>query len=202
MLCEPVAGHPRGALHACVPWQAILFERPLPRCGRSCRQRLIACLLPCPPFPVVQAGEGRGGGAAVTAEALLPHHSPAQLGSFSPIPGAMGGEVGGGVARQEKIGVESVYHVQAVSILEEAIIRWGGVCGWGGGGGVSVGVGWGPGWAAAPWPLRMQQAGPWALARQEGWPGGDAVHSWRRPPHVLMQNRASVCGGDSSGSWL
>ena len=55
-------------------------------------------------------------------DSLLPHQLPAQLGSFTA--GAAAAAAGGKkVSRQEKIGVESVYHVQAISILEEAIIR-------------------------------------------------------------------------------
>ena len=52
------------------------------------------------------------GGPAPPA-ALLPGHLPGPLGTPAAAP----------VAQQQKIGVESVYHVQAVSILEEAIIR-------------------------------------------------------------------------------
>lgn len=77
--------------------------------------------------------------AAMPAEALLPHQHPSRLGSYGGPGAAAGPELGGmfgataaaqlgaggaAVPRQEKIGVESVYHVQAVSILEEAIIRW------------------------------------------------------------------------------
>lgn len=75
--------------------------------------------------------------AGMPAESLLHHQHPSQLGSF----GARGASAAGGdglaggslaVPKQEKIGVESVYHVQAVSILEEAIIRWVRLCdGWG-----------------------------------------------------------------------
>lgn len=76
-----------------------------------------------------QAADGPA--AALPAEALLPHQHPSQLGSFGGPGAAAGPELGSGfgagaslgaVPRQEKIGVESVYHVQAVSILEEAII--------------------------------------------------------------------------------
>lgn len=78
--------------------------------------RVLMCLR------VAWEGKAAGGAAAaagLAAEALLPHHTPAQLGAFGAAPGE------GGVARQQKIGLEGVYHVQAVSILEEAIIRWG-----------------------------------------------------------------------------
>lgn len=84
------------------------------------------------PAPNLQAADGPA--AALPAEALLPHQHPSQLGSFGGPGAAAGPELGSGfgagaslgaVPRQEKIGVESVYHVQAVSILEEAIIRCG-----------------------------------------------------------------------------
>lgn len=84
------------------------------------------------PAPTPQAADGPA--AALPAEALLPHQHPSQLGSFGGPGAAAGPELGSGfgaaaslgaVPRQEKIGVESVYHVQAVSILEEAIIRCG-----------------------------------------------------------------------------
>ena len=70
-----------------------------------------------PPLPPPQAAAGEGhivGGP----EALLPHS----------LPGALGGGVAPAIPRQEKIGVEGVYHVQAVSIMEEAIIRCVWVC--------------------------------------------------------------------------
>ncbi len=90
--------------------------------------------LPTPASPPPQAADGHS--AALPAEALLPHQHPSQLGSFGGPGVAAGPELGGfgaaaaplgvngaAVPRQEKIGVESVFHVQAVSILEEAIIR-------------------------------------------------------------------------------
>jgi hypothetical protein len=50
----------------------------------------------------------------VGPEALLPHSLARGLGG----PG-----VPAAIPRQEKIGVEGVYHVQAISVMEEAMIR-------------------------------------------------------------------------------
>jgi hypothetical protein len=70
------------------------------------------CLHPAP-LQHHSAGDTLPPLAASPDQALLPHSLPPGLGAAVP-----------GVRRQEKIGVESVYHVQAVSIVEEAIIRW------------------------------------------------------------------------------
>ncbi|KAL4443545.1 hypothetical protein ABPG75_011282 [Micractinium tetrahymenae] len=105
-----------------VAWlsQAFAVYREAVSAGVKPTMRMLNRVLMC--LRVAWEGKhgGEGTGGAVSAEALLPHHSPAQLGAFSPAVGVLGGDAG--VARQERIGVESVYHVQAVSILEEAII--------------------------------------------------------------------------------
>lgn len=67
------------------------------------------------PAPSRHAVQAAPEGADVTGEALMPHHSPFTHPGVAQL---------AGVPRQEKIGVEAVYHVQAVSILEEAILRW------------------------------------------------------------------------------
>lgn len=99
-LCRCVAHGPAGGFCSSPP-----FCQSLRAVHLTCR--------PAPlPFPLCQPQEVPEGGlgTAGSPESLLPHNLQPQQLSRAP-------------AQGDRIGLEGVYHMQAISILEESIIR-------------------------------------------------------------------------------
>ncbi len=91
----------------------LLVESVPPRLFAICQgQTHLTCRLAPLPFPLCQPQEVPEGGlgTAGSPESLLPHNLQPQQLSRAP-------------ARGDRIGLEGVYHMQAISILEESIIR-------------------------------------------------------------------------------